>query len=132
MPVSLAKEERLQRANDMLEAIASCGRRFFHHEGRVSRLERDPRGKIWFIDCWSEKRIYTHYVFRWRGFSQGGTMKDLVKALRDFVVHGKQLHPRAFGPWPDWYCGGDLWGYGGDMEKVRSAALRLGIVPEAK
>lgn len=113
----------------MLEAIASCGRRFFRDKGRVSRLELDNKGRVWYIDSYTEKRIHTHHPWcKWRGFTGGGTMKDLIKALRNFVTKGTKLHPKAFGPWPQWYCGGDLWGYGDDMEKVRNSARHLGIV----
>lgn len=122
------KEDCLARANHLLVVIASYGRRFFHHKGRVSRLECDARGRIWFIDCFSEKRIYTHYPHTWRGFSGGGTMKELIVALRDFVVHGRKLPRSSFGPWPEWVCGGDLWGYGDSMSHVRDAAERLEVV----
>ena len=32
------------------------------------------------------------------------------------------------GPWPQWMCEGDLWGYGDDMQTVRAKALELGII----
>ena len=28
----------------------------------------------------------------------------------------------------DWYCNGDLWGYGDDMQTVRENAQRLGLI----
>lgn len=117
---------RADYANLFLEAIAGCGRGFFGHDGKVSRLEVDDRGRIWFIDSCSGKRIYTHYRYEWRGFTNGGTMRQLVDHLCTYVRTGEC--PRLnLGPWPDWVCDGDLWAYGDDMEIVRKAASNLVI-----
>jgi hypothetical protein len=120
----VTKADRAALANAFIEAIASCGRKFFFHNGRASRFEVDARGRVWFIDAYSEHRIYTHYGYRWRGFSEGGTLRSLVEKLRDFIRTGdlRELH---LGPWPKWICDGDLWGYGEDMAKVREAAEPL-------
>lgn len=126
------KQLRLMMANKLLSVISSCGRRFFYHKGKVSMLDIDHRGRVWFIDAYTGKKIYTHYRYQWRGFSEGGTLKDLICVLRDFIVRGKRLHVSALGPWPDWVCNGDLWGYGDDMEKVRTAARDLGIIESSK
>lgn len=125
-------QARLDAANELIAFISTCGRRFFSHQGRCAYLERDARGRIWWHDAYSGKRVYTHYRWRWRGFTQGGTMKRLVEQLCDFVVHGRQLHPRTFGPWPDWLRS-DMsegpWAYGaGNMRMVRDLASRLGII----
>jgi len=56
-------------------------------------------------------------------------MWDLIQRLKRFVQDGTQLHPRVFGPWPDWSIQ-DLWGYGDEsMELVRAVARQLGITP---
>lgn len=123
------KTERAEQANQLLAAIAGCGRKFFAHNGRVSRFEVDDRGRIWFVDAYREAKIYTACKWsRWRGFSEGGTLLALVLQLCDFIRSGTPatIH---LGPWPDWVCGGDLWGYGGDMETVRQAAQAAGVVP---
>lgn len=126
------KSQRADVANQMLEAIAGCGRRFFSHSGNTSRFEVDGRGRIWFIDGYKGRRIYTHYKYNWRGFTEGGTLRTLVERLRDFIRDGSKLPATIFGPWPEWVCGGDLWAYGADMAKVREAAQRLGITPTLK
>ena len=118
------RQERLAAANELLSVIASCGRRFFGRGDHVAHLEQDARGRIWFVDAYMGRRIYTHYRWEWRGFTGGGTLRCLVIHLRDFVRAGKTLSPRTFGPWP----GGDPWGYGDDMDVVRAAARRLGVV----
>lgn len=126
----LTKYERVETANKMLIAIASCGRKFFAHEDRVSQFEIDHRGRIWFTDKYTKKRIYVQYKGNWRGFSDGGTLRALVERLRDFITQGKALPAGIFGPWPEWICGGDLWAYGDAMESVRSAANELQIVAQ--
>lgn len=123
------KRERVVRANNFLTAIASCGRRFFRYEAGVSYFELDARGRVWFIDTYRGARIYTHHTRdSWRGFTQGGTLRNLVIALRDFIRTGDGSRV-SIGPWPDWVCDGDLWGYGFEnMERVREAARAQGIV----
>jgi hypothetical protein len=128
----LTKYERLETANKMLIAIASCGRKFFAHENRVSQFDIDHRGRVWFIDKYTKKRIYVQYKGQWRGFSDGGTLRALVERLRDFITQGTLLPAGIFGPWPEWVCGGDLWAYGDTMESVRTAAKELQIVAQAK
>lgn len=124
------KHERLRKANRLLGAIATCGRHFFSNPSSysISQLELDGRNLLWFRDAYTNKRIYTAYKGRWRHFSQGGTMRDLVLALCRFVRTGQKLHPRTFGPWPQEICDGDLWGYGKDMEVVRRSARELEVI----
>jgi len=122
------REERLEKVNEFLFAMGSHGRKFFCHEGVMSWLEQDERGRIWFVDSWRGHRVYTHTKGRWRHFHHGGTMRTLVSALKGHVMSGRLLPTRALW-WPDWYCGGDLWGYGEEgMEPVRHVAITLGLV----
>lgn len=124
------KQQRLEKANQLIKAIAECGRRFFYNKehNRTAAIELDPRGRVWLIDDYTGKRIYTHYSHRWRGFSHGGTLKQVVEHLRDFITHGTLLPRTIFGPWPQWYSQGDPWEYGDDMRKVREAAADLGLL----
>lgn len=117
---------RLETANAFIRIISDHGRRFFHHEGRVAHLDLDARGRLWFVGEWNGDRQYTHHVGRWSRFHQGGTMKALVEALRDFVMGRGPLPLKYLGPWRPEYCGGDLWGYGDEeMAKVRSRCADL-------
>lgn len=115
------KLARLAHANDVIRAISRHGRRFFHspEHDRVSRYELDGRGRLWFVDKWTGKRIYVAYKGPWRHFSEGGTLRDLVLDLACYIRTGEPVAPRRFGPWPQWYCEGDLWGYGPAMEDLR-------------
>lgn len=78
------------RPHQVIRIIADQGRRFFYSQAvnRYASMEIDPRGKVWLIDNYSGKRIFTHNTVwggKWRGFSHGGTLKDLVKDFRDYI-----------------------------------------------
>ncbi len=118
-----AKAERLAEANRVLKIISKHGRRFFYHKDRTSQFEVDARGMIWFRDSYSDKPIYTHYNGRWRYFSEGGTLRSLVIALRDYIRTGEPISAGWFGPWPEYICDGDLWGYGPSMDDVRKGVM---------
>jgi len=123
------KRGRAKKANALIAFIASCGRKFFNHSGKISHMEVDDRGRIWFINAYNGKRIYTHYTQgRWRGFGEGGTLRDLIIRLRDYICTGKNIGKAL--AYPDWYSNSDPWGYNEDMEKVYKKALELGIVAE--
>lgn len=146
MPDLDAIRARLALANAVLCVCASYGRRFFSEDAdrserkefpRISRFEIDPRGRLWFIDKWRGARIYVHNEYPWRSgwsrrFSEGGTLLDLCKALRDFIRTGERRFMRHFGPWPQSCCGGDLWGYGDDMPLVRRDVAALLAALDAK
>lgn len=121
------KIERLRVVNELIRTIASCGRHFFEYQGDVAYLELGPRGRVWLHDEFTKKRIYTHYSGYWGGFTNGDTMRELIVYLRKYITAGRRPPELLFGPWPDWVCRGDLWGYGEDMQVVRDKALELGI-----
>jgi hypothetical protein len=88
----------------------------------------DSRGRIWFVDKYTLKRIYTHDTSgKWRGFSEGGTLRALVIALRDYIRHGT-LIPTCHFAYPKWYSDADPWGYGEDMKKVTEEIKALGLI----
>lgn len=129
----ITKQQRADLVNGLVRFIGSRGRRFFwsNDKERFCRMEVDDRGRIWWIDGYTGKRIYTHYDGRWRGFTNGGTLRALVCAMRDYVRTGKPINPNYFGPWQDSFCHGDLWGYGKDvMAEIRSEAISSGVARE--
>lgn len=117
-------QERLVLANNLIEVIASTGRHFFRNGDTVSRFELDSRSRLWLLDCYGA-RIYLHYKYWQRGFSGGGTLRNLINALKAYILVGYPVPPGHFGPWPQSIHDGDLWGYGADMETVRAAAEKL-------
>ena len=124
------KQKRVKKANKLIEVIGSCGCNFFNAPSKygLSKFEVDHRGRIWFVDGYSGKRIYLHYRYWKRGFTQGGTIRDLVNALKEYIATGNPINAYHFGPWSQQLCNGDLWGYGQDMQQVRDCAFSLGII----
>ena len=128
--MTTTKQERATIVNAMICVIGSRGRRFFYSKtkDRFAIIEVDSRGRVFWHDDYTGSRIYTHRNHRWDGFSHGGTLRNLVEHFRDYIMTGKPLK-HGFGPWPDTFCDGDLWGYGKDaMQHVRLEAVRLGIL----
>ncbi len=118
-----SKEVRLAEANDVIAAISRHGRRFFYsaEHDRNSRFEMDSRGKLWLIDKYTGRRVYVSYTGEWRAFSDGGTLRRLIEALANYIRSGEKMPSSHFGPWPDWFCDGDLWGYGAEaMAQLRT------------
>ncbi|SDI28656.1 hypothetical protein SAMN04487867_104102 [Vreelandella titanicae] len=128
------REEQLNRlanVNEFITIIASMGRRFFNYTpesglDRCAWMYLDNHGHVYFVDAYSEKRIYTHYSGRWKGFTSGGTLKSLVELFRDHIKRDAKLNRRYFdinSPFP---C---PWGYPPECyPKLCRAAYRLGII----
>ena len=126
---------RMFNANKMIDQISECGRKFFFNErtGRTAYMFLDQRGRVWFFDEQSHRLVYTHHRYqRWKHFSHGGTLHDLVDYFRDYIKKGELLPSRTFGPWPGFIPDNDLWGYGEAMELVREKARELGILKAPK
>lgn len=128
-----SREKRLEQINQMIKEIADCGRHFFLGKNGYAKMEVDQRGRVWFIDDYTAKRIYTHHKGRWSGFfSHGGTLKALVECFRDYISKGKKIPCRIFGPFHSTLCNGDLWGYGDDMQHIREKAVAIGLIEGEK
>lgn len=123
-----SKSHRCEQANKLIKIIAAFGRNFFKGAHGVAQFQLDKRGRVWFLDDYAQKLIYTHYRGRWRHFTHGGTLKRLIEHLRDYIAKGTAVPAGILGPWPKWCCGGDLWGYGKDMQSIRASAYDLGII----
>jgi hypothetical protein len=79
------KADRLAKANEFIWVIATHGRKFFNHQGAISRLLFDGQGRVSFWDSYSKKYIYAYANCRWNGFTNGGTMRDLITRLREYI-----------------------------------------------
>lgn len=129
------KQQRLEHCNQLLKVISRHGRRFFYNAkyDRVASLELDARGRVWFVDDYSGQRIYTHrttWTNKWRGFSHGGTLRDLIEALRDYIISGEPLRRGYIATETSW-SDGDIWGYGPEAARaVRGEAYAIPMFRE--
>ena len=107
------RRERLEHANTLIKLIASRGRRFFYNKDadRTAEMWIDLNGRIWFMDDYTGKPIYTLYRGRWRGFSHGGTLRDLVIRLHDYIAYGHLLSIEIICPTRYNPEDGNIWGY---------------------
>ena len=124
------KRQRAEQVNQAIRIIADHGRRFFYSQAgdRYASMEVDHRGKVWLIDDYSGKRVFTHETVwggRWRGFSHGGTLKDVVKAFRDYICTGDPMFPGYLGP--ERFNDSNIWGY--DEEGMRAVRKQAGVLP---
>lgn len=127
-----AKVQRVEHVNQAIRVIADHGRRFFFNakQNTYASMEVDARGRVWFIDDYSRKRIYTQPTVwggKWRGFSHGGTLRDLVCLFRDYIRTGKKLHPFYLGPERARLTDGNIWGY--DAESMQAVREKAGALP---
>ena len=133
-PQRLAREERVKHANDLIRVISDHGRRFFFNQtsNRVARIEMDNNGKLFWIDDYRGTRVYMDkvggYETAWRGFSHGGTLKDLARKMRHYIRTGEQIHV-AYICMSNMAEDSDVWGYGKEASKAtRHAAAALPII----
>lgn len=128
------KQERLEHANQLIQIIAAHGRRFFFSlsSGRTAQLLIDQRGRVWFQDDSTGKLIFTHettWSNKWRGFSHGGTLRDLVEMMREYIIKGIPIHPYYLGMERRNVYDGNIWGYTDEeIKAVREQAALLPII----
>lgn len=126
MPVPKQIEARVSHANSLLSIIGSYGRHFFASKsGDVfGTFEVDSKLQVWYVDARTSSRILTTGEgadSRWHGFSHGGTLKDIIKLIRDYILTGRKLDEYWIG------CarsdGSNAWGYG--VEPLKKLRARL-------
>lgn len=121
-------------ANALIKIISDHGRRFFFNrkENRVAFLNFSSSSRVWFHDDYKGARIYTHetpFGNKWRGFSHGGTLRNIVELMRDYILTGQQIPLGWIAPKRSMDGGGDMWGYGDEAcQLVRDEASRLPII----
>lgn len=127
-----AKRQRVEHVNKAMRIIADHGRRFFFSasQQRYASMQVDDRGKVWFVDDYSGKRVFTHpttWGGRWKGFSHGGTLRGLVEAFRDYIVTGATLPLGYLGPERERITNGNIWGY--EPEAMTAVREQAGALP---
>jgi hypothetical protein len=126
-----AKRQRCEQVNLVIQIIANHGHRFFFSQSNqaFACMQVDDRGKVWFIDDYSQKRIYTHpttWGGRWKGFSHGGTLKSLVEQFRDYICTGEQISSAYLGLQRSW-DESNIWGY--EEESMKAVREQAGLLP---
>jgi len=130
--MSQLQAKRLENVNAFIKVIGDHGRRFFYNSksDRYAHMEIDKRGRAWFVDDYTEERIYTHYSGEWRGFSHGGSLRSLVQVFRNHIKQGTKINAHFF-TCRSWVGGGHPWGYSSDsLEVLREEGVLLGVVAE--
>lgn len=129
-----SKEEkaiRVKHVNALIQTISKYGRRFFYNEENncVASMMISKTGHLWFQDDYTRKLVYVAYVGRWHGFSHGGTLKQLIQRLADYVRDGKQISANWIGP--ERFDDSNIWGYSQEqMALCRAEAILNPIIKE--
>jgi len=90
------KERRLELANLYIAAISHHGRQFYSHQGKVSFFLFCPTtGRIKLKDKYTGAFVDVQGIAwkNWKGFIEGGTLRNVIERLRDFIL-GKRKAPR--------------------------------------
>lgn len=116
------KKEKIETSNKMIKIISDHGRRFFYYRGDVGYFKTKNK-RLYFVDEFTKKEIYLYY--RYWSFHHGGTLRALVNALKEYIMNRAEFPLNHLGPWPEYLCGGDPWGYGKEMETVRNKCAEL-------
>lgn len=113
------KEQRLIIANMVINEISSCGRKFFRYKDNIGFFKLNTKtGHLYWVCEYTKKPIYMGYKY-WL-FHHGGTLHHLISTLAEYIRGNQEFPIHLFGPWPENFCGGDLWGYGiNEMDILR-------------
>lgn len=114
-------------ANELIQLIASTGRKFFNYEengGSIGRFEL-RNGRTYFIDGYLGKPIYAYENrFFKQKFTEGGTMQALVMDIAEWIRTGKATN--AKNGYGGIYC--DHWGYPPQaMSAIQQKAKEIGF-----
>jgi hypothetical protein len=122
------RQQRVEIVNQIIKEIASRGRKFFHHEGKVAELVlRNSRiyykaeyGKKEFL-CLSNLPDYRQP----KGWFHGGTLMGLCRDFMDYIQTGeKSNHNNGYGG-----LYSPHWGYSEpDMLAIQKKAKSLGYL----
>jgi hypothetical protein len=111
--------KRVEMVNKIIEKIASCGRQFFLKRKGICRFELF-NGKPRYIDTYNNVQVYPYGAKTYK-FSNGGTLWELVKEFREFIMTGKPVEYSGL------YV--DYWGYPSeDMQDIQKFAKEIGYL----
>lgn len=125
--------ERLETVNKLISFISARGRRFFYSEesmlgNRVVAHMIIKGGRIYYIDNYTEEKIFTHNRHKsWNGFSHGVKAKALICEFRDYIIIGKETNGKH--GFDGIYC--KRWGYDYKaMLEIANYAKEIGYISE--
>ena len=118
---------RCEYANRLIEVISSYGRSYFYSRKRDSVARLSFNQRVYLHDE-NGATIEAKATSKWQGFSHGGTLRDLVLQMRNYVMRGERIDPAYLGI--DRQIGtGNIWEYSPEqMRLCREAAQQLPII----
>lgn len=127
----IKKRGRVEHANTLIKIISDYDRRFFYNAqaNRVAQFEI-IKGHIYFRDDYTNKLIHVHKNFYNINFSHGGTLRDLVENMANYIRTGEHLSIKHIGPELA-FSNQNIWGYSQrSIDDVRMLALGIPIIGE--
>ena len=115
MELTGAKLQRIRKVNELIKLIASLDRKFFYSKKAYDGTKDSysefsfEKNRVCYLDNYSRKKIKQFPNDKyWNGFSNGGTLKGLIKDLVRFIRFGKPI-----------YTGYSCWYWGYEEESVK-------------
>ncbi|MHC1747470.1 MAG: hypothetical protein AB9856_03660 [Cellulosilyticaceae bacterium] len=117
--------DRCDRANQMIQLIATTDRKFFNTKGNIAKFIVGDTNKVIYIDNYTQKSInIDKEICEWDGFSHGGTLKRLVYALGEWIRGEKDTFYNVYST---------SWAYSLDgMYQIVEKARALGMIPKGE
>lgn len=85
-----------------------------------STFEFGENGLLYYIDSYTQQKIRPINHYNWDGFSEGGTMRELVLQFARFIMNGKQGFLNDYK---------EIWGWPfSNILKIRKKALEIGFI----
>jgi hypothetical protein len=124
------QEKRVEIINQIITEIASRGRKFFNHNGRIAKLKLVGRSVYYEREWIPESRVVPAYILvsgkskkAFELFHHGGTLKNLIKNFAEYIITGTagdELRGSLYNP---------HWGYDPeDMAAIQAKAKELGYI----
>lgn len=128
-----SKQTRCDQANELIQLIASKGRKFFDYTGKVNRSGGQGtlsefqllNDRVYYRDGYTLDRIRTkHNRLFTKNFTGGGTLQALVMDLAEYIDTGRATN--ANNGYGGVYC--PHWGYPKqDMKEIQEKAVAIGF-----
>lgn len=126
LPALNSREGRVEIVNEIIENIASRGRKFFAGQFGVAKIFQ-KNGLLYLKNEYNGKDMCLHTKFGYqpKGWHHGGTLWGLTKDFKNFIITGEKINGQnGYG---GLYC--PHWGYSeSDMKMIQDKAKELGYL----